>query len=110
MELPGRLPATAAARATCCTVAVFAAVTREELKPHLDQLGREAAARGPVLKGVTDLFRLYWLALQHGLVVEGLEHTWAEGCGKCDPLKTCPDEPDSRHAGSTLEHVIRDSP
>lgn len=98
-------------------MALSAPVTREELKQHLAALGREAAARGPALKGVTDLFRLYWLALQHGLVVEGPEHTldlkvnaawveeWlkmlrlpphentlpvrtmAEGCGTCSPYE-----------------------
>ncbi|WP_426751749.1 hypothetical protein [Myxococcus sp. Y35] len=92
-------------------------MTREELKQHLERLGREASTRGPGLKAVTDLFRLYWLAVQHNLVVEGPEHTldlkvnagWVEewlkmlrlpphertlpvrtreeGCGRCSPYE-----------------------
>lgn len=92
-------------------------MTREELKQHLEHLGREASARGPELKAVADLFRLYWLALHNNLVVDGPEHTldlkinatwveeWlkmlrvpphahtlpvrprAEGCGKCSPYE-----------------------
>ncbi|WP_426751743.1 hypothetical protein [Myxococcus sp. Y35] len=56
-------------------MALSAPVTREELKQHLEALGREATTRGPGLKAVTDLFRLYWLAVQHNLVVDGPEHT-----------------------------------
>lgn len=97
-------------------MAVSGPVTREELQRHLERLGRESSERGADFKGVTDLFRLYWLALHHHLVVEGPDHaldlrinaswveewlkmmrlpphehtlpvrTWAEGCGKCDPV------------------------
>jgi hypothetical protein len=49
-------------------------MTREELLKQVEALGEAAKAKGPALKEVGAVLRLYWLALHHELVVEGDSH------------------------------------